>query len=718
MSDNVLNITIGGTVDPSIIQSAGKASAAVKDLGKTVQQVNNQINNITIINNYGKGLDEAGKKAGGATRGIKGVGDASDKALPALTDINRVIQDMPFGFVAIQNNLTQLPQSFGALKQATGSTGGAIKALLGSLTGPGGIGFALSLVTSAVTLATVGFSAWTRGFGSNKKAIDEAKEAAEAYAKALDSIRAGIADEASRVSVLVTALKNDVLTRHERKQAIDELKKTNPTYFGQLSEEKNFIENLTKSYTGYLATLKSSFEAKAIDRQLDDLFDKKVKIEAELDTKVTSSTNKQLSDLKARFEGELAKLGGVKIPTAEDVFKGNITEQQKLVFDLQKQILAIEKPITLDFSNRAANMRLASLNRDIDGLLLRRSKLGSTALGLKDGAKGATNKEDEQLKALKDELQGYQKQLEVTNKLREAGLLPLNRENDALDLQLKILKTLEEIDAREVAIKAKPSLEIDPELADLEITKAYKEFSERSGSKLVLKPFFEIRPIGGLKFDIAGSVLKDAKIPDNAFDGVIKAIKQSAINAKARMAAEIAESIRSAVIQGVIDGIATVGDTLGQAIGSAFTGGNIGSAIAKGGEALLGIIGGVLQTIGAKIIATSQLIVALQAALSSFSPAASLAVGIGLVALGGLMKSIKFDVPKFAQGGIATGPTLGIFGEAGTEAIIPLSKLPDLVGQMTGGGDNITLQPSILFSGASFRIMLNKTDERGRRMGG
>lgn len=44
------------------------------------------------------------------------------------------------------------------------------------------------------------------------------------------------------------------------------------------------------------------------------------------------------------------------------------------------------------------------------------------------------------------------------------------------------------------------------------------------------------------------------------------------------------------------------------------------------------------------------------------------------------------DVPKFAKGGIVNRPTLGIFGEAGPEAIVPLGKL--------GGGGDITYSPS------------------------
>jgi phage-related minor tail protein len=43
------------------------------------------------------------------------------------------------------------------------------------------------------------------------------------------------------------------------------------------------------------------------------------------------------------------------------------------------------------------------------------------------------------------------------------------------------------------------------------------------------------------------------------------------------------------------------------------------------------------------------------------------------------------DLPKFADGGIVTGPTVGLIGEAGPEAVIPLSKM----GAM--GTTNITI---------------------------
>src|SRR6478736_4765061 len=64
-----------------------------------------------------------------------------------FTGLSRVIQDLPFGFVAISNNLTQLLPAAGAA------------------------GLAFSALVSIVTFASTGFSNWTRGLKSNKDQI-------------------------------------------------------------------------------------------------------------------------------------------------------------------------------------------------------------------------------------------------------------------------------------------------------------------------------------------------------------------------------------------------------------------------------------------------------------------------------------------------------------------------------------------------------------------
>jgi hypothetical protein len=46
------------------------------------------------------------------------------------------------------------------------------------------------------------------------------------------------------------------------------------------------------------------------------------------------------------------------------------------------------------------------------------------------------------------------------------------------------------------------------------------------------------------------------------------------------------------------------------------------------------------------------------------------------------------NIPMLADGGIVTGPTLALIGEAGPEAVVPLDRM----GSMSGGDVNIYVQ--------------------------
>jgi hypothetical protein len=116
----------------------------------------------------------------------------TSSATAASINFGRVIQDAPYGFIGIANNLNPLLESFQRLKAESGSTGGAMKALGKSLMGAGGVGIALSLVTTAVTFATTGFGMWTRGLGGAKSASDAAAESTKKYSDELERIKGRI----------------------------------------------------------------------------------------------------------------------------------------------------------------------------------------------------------------------------------------------------------------------------------------------------------------------------------------------------------------------------------------------------------------------------------------------------------------------------------------------------------------------------------------------
>lgn len=66
------------------------------------------------------------------------------KATTNFTGLTRIVQDLPFGFQGIANNIQQVVPAAGAL------------------------GLGISAVTSALVFAQIGFGAWTRGLGDSK----------------------------------------------------------------------------------------------------------------------------------------------------------------------------------------------------------------------------------------------------------------------------------------------------------------------------------------------------------------------------------------------------------------------------------------------------------------------------------------------------------------------------------------------------------------------
>lgn len=125
------------------------------------------------------------KGANIGTQAINRAGTTAKKTGKDFTSLSRVIQDLPFGFIAIQNNLTQLLPAAGAL------------------------GLAFSGLIAALTFIQVGFSGWSRGSKQakkdseeNKKAVDEAAEAQQKYKQALDAAASSVISQANSVNEL------------------------------------------------------------------------------------------------------------------------------------------------------------------------------------------------------------------------------------------------------------------------------------------------------------------------------------------------------------------------------------------------------------------------------------------------------------------------------------------------------------------------------------
>lgn len=155
----------------------------------------------------------------------------------AITNLSRVASDAPFGFIAIQNNIDPLVESFQRLKAQSGSTGGALKALFSALAGPAGLALGVSIVSSLVVTLI-------QKYGSLDKALVELSSSSEVaavrqreLAKAIDDAVAGTEGEVQTVQNLVRALIDSNNAQNVRTAAYETLRKIQPGLIQDLTLE-------------------------------------------------------------------------------------------------------------------------------------------------------------------------------------------------------------------------------------------------------------------------------------------------------------------------------------------------------------------------------------------------------------------------------------------------------------------------------------------------
>jgi hypothetical protein len=116
----------------------------------------------------------------------------SSDATNALTNLSRVAQDAPYGFMGIANNLNPMLESFQRLSKETGSAGGALKAMLAGLTGPAGIGVALGVVSSLIVAfgddINNFFTKLSEGSGDSIRFRDAFKEIGNEFTSAVKKV--------------------------------------------------------------------------------------------------------------------------------------------------------------------------------------------------------------------------------------------------------------------------------------------------------------------------------------------------------------------------------------------------------------------------------------------------------------------------------------------------------------------------------------------------
>jgi len=308
----------------------------------------------------------------------------------ALQNLGRVAQDAPFGFIGIQNNLTPLLESFQRLKSETGSTGGALKALGGSLLGAGGLGFALSAISAGILL-------YQQYQQRANKTVQDAKKSTDEYANSLGQVQRAqlvgaqsAAQETTTLNLLFKQYTNGQLTLEKRKSAYEELQRLYPAYFGNIKFEQ---EASTKTKDAY-DRLTTSIIATARARAAGDLITKNSQRQLENEQKIID-LGIELSKQKAAADKARA-ISLASIGAAGQEGTGSITATNNEVKAL-KQVQAIQSQINnlKTDSNILTNNNL-QLEKSINLEIEKGAKLSGSVGGSGDKAASVLKTVDDQ----------------------------------------------------------------------------------------------------------------------------------------------------------------------------------------------------------------------------------------------------------------------------------------------------------------------------------
>ena len=672
------NIVIKIKADVGITKEVIDAvTKAMENLGKTATIVTG---NVKVTN---KNLEDTNKILGQVAQTATTTGNALNsagnnvkKSNQQWTNFALILQDLPYGFRGIQNNLPAVIGGFAGM------------------TGP------IYLASSAIIAF---FTAWDAGiikFGNSVKlSTDFSKEAAKAYS-----------NETIKLESLYRVATDSNKSMTDRLDAAKELKKEYPGLLGAYSDEAIVLGKAKKSYDELTTTIWKYALAQAATKELEEIASKKLPLMIEktkllakerqlsalennkallqginvysqynnplanIRQRIKDNTNEQkawndkakdyvpIIDANINAEAKLdkfkAKPSKTKTTKADTSLLNSLKSEQALYKDdmfmkraIGLEVLNEEERLAVEEAkkNKASNETFLNITKDFK---FRRLTIEKETL-------------DEIQKVRNEDADRAAKEKEKADKLAEDASNKVNERN--LQNSLDALKIQSDVETK-ILLKGGKSTAADR----IKILEDYK-------SKL-----YDLASVGGYTADQFDKI-DDALIRvDAAIAGSKDQVKSFSVTWT-----DTINGINQVITSFVNDSMVALGDSIGKAL----AGENV-DVINTFGT----LLADALKGIGVQLIAFATASLAAWALLKTNNPVTALAAlgaGIAAVAAGAYMKSnLEKDraqgVKKFANGGVISGPTMGLMGEypgakSNPEVVAPLDKLKSMMGGNGGG---------------------------------
>lgn len=686
MSDAGLNIIVGANVSQAI--------SGIGDLKSSLVEAEAELARL------GLAIDHAIDKGADITALENSFQKVSDrvKALRAqlATPITVPPVDIPApNDGALLNSIAKQRVAFIDLGRIVTGQGFSLRALASNFTL-----FSPAVVIAAAAIALLA-EAFLKQSDAEKKAAEDAKKLKEflldlkSVGDITETATGSEAGNIARVRALADAIQDTNKTYKERNTALLELQKTNKSYFGDLTLEAASLQTLSGRVTEYSKALITEAIVKG---NVDEI----AKVSSELNKQVRAYD--ELKDAQQRAQKAFDEQGPAKSSAGNVAGGGDdeLTDPKLAALDEANNKLKKQAEVVLQLRTAVASYTGELQNNLAEQIKLKPLDVikppADTIKGLESilqkikEVKAELAKKEERPEAVRfaqsvdpDLVKSYQVKIaaaiEEGNKIGTADSRKYAEE--LAGLYVKALSKLQNPNLHTIVEGISPSdVHIDQEKLETEIS---RNLDKAKALHLTTPVEIELAIQ-----DVKGFDEKDSRIIKQALDKD-PILAHQFILASADLKLSIGRTIISAAdVKKLRD---TIRDNIGGVAESAFK--DIGTSI---GDLLSGqkspfqkavkdfttVLGNGLIAIGEQMIVASTLMQALKTSLGGLfeNPAGALVEGIAAVALGEVVKNV--GAKAFATGGIVTGPTLGLVGEAGPEVIFPLDRLNSFVKSNTG----------------------------------
>lgn len=286
--------------------------------------------------NAAENLDRVSRSGEKADKAVKQISNtAGGSATYAMTNFNRVVQDAPFGFLGIANNIDPLMTSFQKLKAETGSGTAAFKALVGTLSGPMGMLFAVNLLVMAIQVLPGLFSKISASVSGTSSKIRELTDATKAQSIFTNEAIVKNLGQAKAVERLGAELLKTNAGSQRRHEILSQLKAINPEVLKGIDAHTTSEKKLKEAVQKATSTIWDKIEAQLTDIFLAPSYAKL----AEGYSKYAAAFQKQTENTKKAWDKDN--------PTTDEQFRQANREMDQAKLQLTKVTTEFNKDLSL-----------------------------------------------------------------------------------------------------------------------------------------------------------------------------------------------------------------------------------------------------------------------------------------------------------------------------------------------------------------------------------